>query len=236
MSSLDKIDHEKFAEAFLEAYLKDGFANMPKREIDLLVLRLLVEFAEGWSWEEPPSAFELAQELRAKRGRFRSMLDELSFRNAANEKQIKARLHRLLEKSEHDIDGNKVKVQIEDGYLREYAKNLIHADFGIVDTSFDRSIVTLSGDKFLLLITKVMGSEAEQTFNKELEKYRDRFSGGTDEKNLFNIFWQDFVRSAGEEAGKKAIRLGAAILTGGLSDIPKLFRLLLDSDKGAGEA
>ncbi|MEO3430711.1 hypothetical protein AAFN88_17790 [Pelagibius sp. CAU 1746] len=232
MSKLGKMDYDPFAREFLKAYLEDGFANMPKREIDLLVLRLLVEHTEGWSWDDPPSAFELARTLRAKRGRLRSMLDELSFRNAADEERAKARLHHLLKNGEKDIEGNRVRVQIEDGYLREYAKSLVQADFGIVDTSFDRSIVTLSGDKFLLLVAEVMGDEAKKEFEKELKKHRKELGAAKDKEGLLKTFLREFVKSAGKEAGKKSIKLGAAALTGGLSEIPDLIDSLLRKGDG----
>lgn len=46
MKILQGLDKEKFTEAFLKAYLQDGFTAMTKREIDLLVLRLLVDHRE----------------------------------------------------------------------------------------------------------------------------------------------------------------------------------------------
>lgn len=233
MSSIGKMNHEGFAREFVEAYLKNGFANMPKREIDLLVLHLLITHSDAWSWEHPPSAFELSQKLRTKRGRLRSMLDELSFRNAADEEKVRARLHRLLEESEKDIDGNKVKVQIEDGYLREYAKSLVQADFGIVDTSFDRSIVTLSGDKFLMLVSEVMGDKEKQAFEKELNKHRKDLPAAKEKDGLLKTFLEEFVKSAGKEAGKKAIKLGASALTGGLSEIPDLIESFFKQTNGS---
>ena len=36
MSFLDGMDYDEFAKGFLETYLADGFANLPKSEIDLL--------------------------------------------------------------------------------------------------------------------------------------------------------------------------------------------------------
>jgi hypothetical protein len=92
MKILEGLDKAAFTDAFLTAYLQDGFAAMSKREIDLLVLRLVVDHKECWSWESPPNAFEMAKALRAKRTRLRSMMDELSFRMLADEENAKRRL------------------------------------------------------------------------------------------------------------------------------------------------
>jgi len=227
MISAGNFDSEGFAKDFLEAYLEVGFANMPKREIDLLVLRLLIEHSEAWTWDNPPTAFELARQLRAKRGRLRSMLDELSFRNSADENLTKSRLRAILTSAEKDFEGNKVKFQIEDGYLREYAKSLVQADLGIVDTSFDRSIVTLSGDKFLALVTEVMDEKAKKAFGKQLEKHKKSLGKANDREGLIKTFLREFVKSAGKEAGQKCIRLGAAAITSGLSEIPELIDSLI---------
>ena len=221
MNLLDDLNKEAFARDFLESYLADGFTSLSKREIDLLVLRLLLCHVNGWTENQP--AFALAQVLKAKRGRVRSMLDELSFRNADNNDSTRERICLILDKSEKDFDKNKVKFQIEDGYLREYTKNIIQSDFGITDTSFDRSIISLSGDKFLTLVTKVMGQEARKVFEEELEKA----IGTPGEEGLFKTFFRAAAKSSGEEFGKRAIRLGSAVVTGGVSEIPDLIKAIL---------
>ncbi len=235
MSFLDNLDHAAFSRAFLKAYLADGFTSLPKREIDLLVLRLLLSHVKDWSGDAPPPAFALAQVLRAKRGRIRSMLDELSFRNAGDQESVNRRLHEILDKGEKDIEHNKVRVQIEDGYLREYAKSIVQADFGIVDSSFDRSIISLSGDKFLALVTEVMGENEQKAFEKELKKHKKILKDG-EKEGLVKTFLREFVKSAGSEAGKKAIRLGAAALTSGLSEIPELIDSFFVKDADSADA
>lgn len=232
MTTPDNLDRESFANAFLEAYLRDGFANMPKREIDLLVLRLLLEHTDDWSLDEPPNAFTLCQTLRAKRGRLRSMLDELSFRAAGDEERSKQRLRQLLMAAEKDYDQNKVRVQIEDGYLRDYAKNLIQSDYGIVDTSFDRSIVSLSGSRFLMLVTELMTEEEKAVLERELEGHRAEIGAGGQREGLIRAFLRSCVEGAGKEVGSQAIRLGVAALTGGLSEISGVIDALLGNREG----
>ncbi len=237
MSIKDDLNHEAFAQAFLEAYLENGFTAMTKREIDLLVLRLLVTHSEGFSWEDPPSAFELAQQLRAKRSRIRSMMDELSFRHLADEAKAQKRLKKIIEdriREEGDalFEDSRVRLQIEDGFLREYAKDLVQKDYGIVDSSFNTSIIVLSGDKFLALVFEVMPETPREKIEEELKRHQAQLHA-TSDKGLFRLFIEHAVKGAGAEGGKQAVRLGVAALTGGTSELPGLVQWFVDRMKRA---
>lgn len=222
MTRPDGLDLEAFADSFLDAYLEDGFANMPKKEIDLTVLQLLLQHTESWSLESPPNAFHLAKQLRAKRQKIRSMLDEISFRNAGNDEHTKQRLRTLLKKAERVSEGRSVKVQIEDAYLREFAKSLVQEEFGLVDSSFDRSIISLSGEKFALLAYLVMEPKVAKAIEAELEKAARPEKISDESKSLrwrmFEGFLVEASKSSGKVLGDKGTRLGFAILTGGVSE------------------
>jgi len=242
MKILEKLDKEKFTEEFLKAYLQDGFTAMTKREIDLLILRLLVDHKEGWSWEDPPNAFEMAKALKAKRTRLRSMMDELSFRNQTDDEGAKAKLRRIIldrvgPDSDATFDGGTVRLQIEDGYLREFAKSLVQEDLGIVDTSFDRSIMTLSASKFLGLVGTLISEDTRNHMEAELAKHRDQLPKN-EKQGIWRIFLESLVKSAGTELGKKAVKLGAAALTGGLSEISDIVDSIFknESTPGQGDA
>lgn len=235
---LENVDTKSFGSDFLKAYLEDGFSSMPKKEIDLLVLRLLVEHTDGWTWTDPPSAFTLAQKLRVKRGRIRSMLDELSFRNSMNEELTRTRLCTLIQRGERDSDGKKVRIQIEDGYLREYAKSLVQAEYGIVDTSFDRSIISLSADKFVVLVASVVDEKTKEKIEEEIIEQCHNLSR-TEEKSLVRRFVEGAASGAGEEAGSLLVKLGFAAVTGGLSEIPGLIKAVTgvgDRDDSASDS
>ncbi|GAA3874475.1 hypothetical protein [Celeribacter arenosi] len=239
MSNFEDLNKEKFTEEFLEAYLENGFTTMTKREIDLLVLRLLVDHREIWDWDTPPTAFEMSRDLRAKRSRIRSMMDELSFRMLASEDNAKARLRALiLKQCENEGDAithaGSIRLQIEDGFLRDYAKSLVQTDFGIVDTSFDRTIITLSGAKFLSLIASLFDKRKKEALHSELKKVETKIkkSGG---KSLWRCFLESVAQGAGKEVGSKAVRLGLAALTGGVSEIATLVDGLTNEMESPGQ-
>lgn len=232
MALNENLKLDDFAKEFLKAYLENGFSTMTKREIDLLVLRLLVKHRGGWSWDDPPSAFDLSRELRVKRSRIRSMMDELSFRHQAEEQWAKERIRKIIQSWIADqrdelFEDGKIRLQIEDGFLREYAKSLVEKDYGIVDSSFDRSIVVLSGDKFLALVLKMMPADAYGAIESELEKHKEQL-GKVDRKGLVRAFVEQVVKGAGQEVGKQAVNLGVTALTGGTDKIAGLVQRFFD--------
>lgn len=239
MNILSDLDKKTFSEEFLKAYLENGFTAMTKREIDLLVLRLIVDCRSSWNWDTPPTAFEMSRDLRAKRSRIRSLMDELSFRMLADEDGAKARLKALIIKqceNEGDAltDNGSIRLQIEDGFLREFAKSLVQTDFGIVDSSFDRSIITLTGAKFLSLVANLFDDKQQATLDSELKKAEKKLKA-KGSKTLWRCFLESVVQGAGKEIGSKAIRLGLAALTGGASEVVTLVDSLTNGSTAPGQ-
>ena len=74
------LDHEGFVREFLIEFLENGLGTLPKRELDLLVLSLLVEFRKSWK-VNPPSDYQIGRTLGISPRKVRSMLDEISFRD-----------------------------------------------------------------------------------------------------------------------------------------------------------
>lgn len=159
----DDEDYVQFAKAFLNRYLSAGFASLPKTEIDLLVLELLYG-----QWCDPKSGsqdsdgpsdslFGLARELKISPRRLRSKLDVLAFRQPPETPQ--ETLRAILSSGQLEKDGTQVKIQITDGFVREFAKDIVRQELRIVDTSFNTEIMVLSHDSFLLLATKTLNSE-----------------------------------------------------------------------------
>ena len=213
-------EHQQFSASFLEEYLKNGFGTMSKRELDLHVLKLLLENNPEWNSQSPPKSFVLAENLRAKSSKIRGLLDELSFRNANNTEATRNRLGELLVHCERIDGGQRVKLQIEDAYLRGYAKNRVVERLGVVDSSFDRTILTLNAEHFMALAVDVSDSKTVTTLKKKLKaKLGDELKGGDD---FWGAFLKEFAKSAGKTSGEKLVKLGFSLLTGGLSDISDL--------------
>lgn len=226
-----KIDLKAFADEMIDGLLVEGFGSVNKKEIDLLVLKLLQRHHADWK-SDKPTAFELAKALRVKRGRMRSMLDELAYRRA-NEAEALTDLKTILSNAEVvGTADNQVKFQVEDGFVRECAKQIIRDDYGLVDASFDRSIVTLSADKFLFLVAEIVDDKKKNQLTNRLAKSS---SDLPNDDNLIRVFVKNFVASAGKEAGQKAIKIGFALLDGGLTEITDTVKSFFSSDDEEGD-
>lgn len=223
-------EYELFGRGFLEVYLANGLGSLPKREVDLLVLRLLVE-SEG---NQPAhvalaeaDAFVLGKRLGIKAARVRSMLDELRYRSRPDDEFVREQLKASLTRGERQIDGTQVRIQLDDAFLRDYVKRAVRDDFGIVDSSFDRSIITLSAPKFLGLVLNVLGPDVQATFQRELAEARTS-NAPVSAEGLSKIFLRNAAESAGKEAGKQMIQLGVDLLKAGAEQVGGLIQAGLE--------
>ncbi len=77
-----------------------------------------------------------------------------------------------------------------------------------------------------------MVEDEREAFTRVLKKHKNALKS-SQEEGLVKTFLREFVKSAGKEAGKTSIRLGAAVLTNGLSEIPALVDALFGENAGA---
>lgn len=209
MSLRSNIDRARFADVFLDQYLIGGLGALPKREIDLLVLRALIESSTTDSAQAAlakADPFVLGRECRVRASRMRSMLDELRYRNPPTDDDLRTQLREHLTKGERVADGTNVRIQIEDALLRDYARKAVRDEFGIVDSSFDRTVVALSPAKFLALVLAVLGPEARAEFEKQLTVTQPGTVAAPTEGRIGWLF-KKMGEGAASEMGKKVVQL-----------------------------
>lgn len=219
-------NNEQFTDEFLKAHLAFGFGNVSKREVDLLILRLVVEYDHSLSWDKPPTAFMQAQQLSVEQGKLRSMMDKLSYRRPADHKDKLARatLQNLLKTQDVQSAKGSIKIQVEDVYVREYAKSLVKEAGGIVDGSFDRNIICSSADRYLELAAELAEEsetkQREDALQNKISTTRD-LSLTTEERrqDIRHEFLKAVAGLAGEELTSIMFRLGKMLLTSGASQI-----------------
>ena len=223
------LKNTKFVESFLDSYIRNGYGSLPKREIDLLILNLLIENIPTWK-SNRPSNYELSRQLRISPRRIQSTLDELSYRDAKKDDAwCKKQLKEILKKAEKIEDKEIVRFQIDDGLVRDYATMLIRRSYGIVDTSFNTSIIKLSAEKFSFLALTVADEKDSKKFLRgipRLKEYQDHQKS----KKPFRLFVDSFAKAAGEQAGKKLINLGFTVLTGGIPDAIEIVKSIAGAE------
>lgn len=205
-----------FADDFLAKYTAVGFGALSKREVDLLLLKLLQDHLPGF---REKTDFDAARELRTTKRRIRGLRDEISYREAADEETLKARLRNELAQAEILSDhADTVMVQLDDAVLRGYAERIVRSEFGIVDTSFNSAILKLSGEKFLLLAFSVLSDEERKEATRKIDELSGRqVSNAPDNKTSFKRFRDAFISGAGDKAGKMFVSGAFALITSGAS-------------------
>lgn len=224
-----------FARDFLTRYTAVGFGALSKREVDLMLLQLLQEHLPGF---KAKNDFDAAIALRTTKRKVRGLRDEISYREAETDEHLKARLREELKTAEVlEGDHGKVMVQLDDAVLRGFAEKIVRSEYGMVDSSFNRAILQLSGEKFLFLAFSVLSEDERQTAIdavQEIEAHGKRETKS--EKTPFRIFRDALIMGAARHAGKLCVSGAVALVTGGASLILESAEPVKATKTGIGHA
>jgi hypothetical protein len=208
MTLSSELNHAQFAKVFLKNYLVGGFGSLSKRETDLLVLRSYLEATmdapiTGAIAKADP--YQIGRELNIRASRIRTMLDDLRYRYPPSEDDLRSQLLEALKNGEIIPDKNTLKIQIDDLLLRDYVRKTVRDRFGLVDTSFDRTIISLTPEKFLTLAIASQDEASQAELEKKLKAIKLKSELGAPKEG--RVLW--LIKKVGEgaanEVGKKLL-------------------------------
>jgi hypothetical protein len=158
-----KEDPRELFRELVEWITRPSFGSQSKKEIELKLFELLyrARLQEG-----PVSVARIAEELTTTRSRARSLLLEVQTRLAARTgaEPRKERLARFVKQwprlGRIEQDGNRLRMVIDDPFLRDLLRNHAYESGIDVDTSFSSEIVTLSWPSYVALLQSLAGEEA----------------------------------------------------------------------------
>jgi hypothetical protein len=152
-------------EAFIDFLMTPAFGSWSKREIELKVFELLYR-----DHLDSVSVGEVAAELSVTRSRARSLLLETRTRLIAAPEQREQALRNLLVNwpSEAEIDqtSRRLRLVVDDPFVRDLLKNHAYTEGLLLDTSFASEIISLRWIDYARLLSTVV-SDADA---RELEK------------------------------------------------------------------
>ena len=168
-----------------------------------------------------PEDYEIARLLRTSPRKIRNIRDEIGYRDSSRDDVwCKERLVDILKTAECLPDGTLVSFQIDDGLVRDYTQKLVRESCGIIEHGFNKSIIKISGEKFVALVLAVMPEDRQQELIGTIpEKIREESQDDRQSKTPIQLFVDSFAKKAGEETGKKATKLAFSVLTCGFSEI-----------------
>jgi hypothetical protein len=162
-------------EQFAEWMRRPSFGSRTKREIELKLFELLYRdrIAEG-----TVTVGDVAAELAVTRARARSLLLETRTRPAgepgapSREQQLTAFVLQWPRRGTIEQDGERLRVVVDDPFLRDLLQNFAYGRGLAVDLSFSREIVTLAWPTYVALLRALAGEkgvdQALDTFAAEI--------------------------------------------------------------------
>lgn len=200
-----------FLEDLLGIMIDRGFGVLPARDMAIEALRLLLKHHPVWC-ENPPSAYELTRFLGTSPRKIRGYLDEISFRNPdLDELALNAALKEILLSGERVRDGSYVAIEIDDGLVREHARQLVRENFGIAEQGNANTIIKLSGKHYATLCLAIFPKHEVQSvlnaFDKEWPQGAVEVKAS---KSLASCMVERFMTAASDQAGKKASEAAGA--------------------------
>ena len=187
-----------FIEELLNGYISQGFGQMPARQMQLLILELLTKKISDW--EKNPPVWDMSRKLRISPKRLRGLLDDIAYMDTEKtDDWCAAELKDILS---NDIEivpnGEAIRVQIDDGLVRDYAISQVRKRFGLVDFGMNSAIIELSSKKFAMLAMALLEKDEVEKLVKAIGQKNNDTSK---DRAAYKLFIDELSKAAGKESG-----------------------------------
>lgn len=156
---------QKFATAFIDAYLSPAFGARSKSEIDLLVFGALID-ARAIDPGEP--VYDIARAPNLSPARVRSLLLNWQLRSTPAQADLRASIVDVLKKTRFSKDGTLLTFGIESPLLREDVSARLKRRGVFPDASFSKDILKLPVDAFVEFLDDVIDENTKQAVRATL--------------------------------------------------------------------
>lgn len=210
-----KLKETDFIEELLNGYISQGFGQMPARQMQLLILELLTKKISDW--ERNPPVWDMSRKLRISPKRLRGLLDDIAYMDTEKtDDWCAAELKKILtEDHEKVANGKAIRVQVDDGLVRDYAISQVRKRFGLVEFGMNSSIIELSSEKFAMLAISLLEEEEAATLIESIDQIN---KDTPKDRAAYKLFIDEFAKASGKEAGTKLTKLALAVLTLGATE------------------
>lgn len=189
---------QKFASAFVGAYLAPAFGARSKAEIDLLVFTCLVD-AKAIEPETP--IYELARALNITPARARSLVLNWQLRSTAAQADLRQSIVDALKKTRFSKDGTLLTFGVESPLLKEEIAARLKRKGVFPDASFSKELVKLPVDAFVEFLDEIVDEATKKEVRTTLVK--DKQLPDTSFKALATGVLTKLGEKVAGEAGKE---------------------------------
>ncbi len=187
-----------FVKEFLKEYLADGMGAKTKREIDILVMHLLLTYA-GLA---DKSNQELSIQLQAPVSKIKSLRYEARLKYPPDPDYVKREFLYTLTRSQFDMERGKITFVIEDEFIRQAIQGRLKAKGMFADTSFNTELVKIDRRSLESVIGELYGKEIADDFKNGFDEMTRQVEGG--DVNVAEEFAKTIFAFAAETAKKLA--------------------------------
>jgi hypothetical protein len=173
MSALPVKDTKSFVNDFLQEYLSDGIGAKNKREIDILIMNLLMNYADL----SGKSNQELSILLQAPESKVKSLRYEARLKYPPDADYIKREFLYILYRAQFDIAKGKVVFVMEDDYLRHAIQGQLKSKGMFADTSFNTEIIRIDKGSLESVVGELYGKEIAEAFHDGFSEMEDQAEG-----------------------------------------------------------
>jgi len=213
-----------FQRELLNEFVTRGLGSLPGRETTVVLVSLMLKHHPVWK-KQPPKDYELARLLKTSPRKIRNIRDELSYRDEGRtDDQLRKELAELLKKEAKAQSDEGLKIQIDDGLLRDFVCDQLRRTFSLVEYGNNPRILSVRSESMVALGLTVLNDVEVEKLVSQIGATDDADEGKAAPSTLRRLFFESFVSAAGTELGKKAPALVAAVASGGLSEVIKLAR------------
>lgn len=199
-------DNKKVVKAlvgFLNKYVNPSFGTIPKREVDLMVFKLLKDLN---IIKDNPTVYEVVKTLKISTAKARGLIYDLEIR-MLNDEQLRKKAQDFLSKPLFRKDGDYILFDIDNPVVMDYIKDQVKKKNIFSDGSFSPTIIKIPISGFSTLYSEFLTSDEIKILDQRLKEI-----GGKDYS--FDKLLTDLIKAA---ANNLLPGIGGAI-TGALVD------------------
>jgi hypothetical protein len=226
INSLSVSDKSGFCDKFLQAYISPCFGSLSKKEIDLLVFRLLIKTGAIDLSNDQQS---ISRQLSIPISKVKSMIYDIHLRDEnCDAVWFRQEALKALQHTRFCSIGRKIEIQlcIENPLLRKELEATIKELNGFADYSFNSEILRIDFDVYALLLKRIIDDPAVCARLEAAIKTALKMSN--DESISWKELMNAFLMGAAGRAGEEVVDLSFGYFTGGASQLLKIAKGLLD--------
>ena len=157
MSDLKAFEKLKIFESFINSYLSRGVGGYSGRELEILVLDLLLKVRPDI---ESMSLFEKTKVLKATETKIKSLIYEIALRNEDENKTLIKQIEKNLESMFYEK--GRVIIELDDIFSQRKIKSLLKENGFLTDSSFNSDLIKIPYEGFVIVVSGLYSHKSKK--------------------------------------------------------------------------